>query len=817
MPSLQLRSREAELVGSLQAQPALMGGKANLNLTAPGLSAKLQGDLRKTSGKGDTNIRVKNAALALRWLKQLPGMPAGLKTAVAIGNADIIASWQGGWQDPALQARIHVPTLDIAQASAPPGSTPTMLKFRAIESTVSGRLSQASITASGRLQAGQRRYALQAAADAGKTTPNWQGVLKQFTLRVDDPAVTAGTWQLATTAPVALKYATASKLFESSAGQAQLTAPTPGPPALIAWQPVRWQAGQLSTAGKISGLPMAWIELFSGPQTAGVGLTGNLVFDGEWDARLGDALALKASLSRSSGDITVQPENAQGSTTRIAAGVRQARISLDSIGDAVTLALRWDSERAGTVDGQLKTRLAKTTDGTWQWPQSATLAGQLKAQLPRIGVWSALAPPGWRLRGSLGADIVVKGTRAAPQLAGDLQANDLALRSVVDGIEFGNGRLRATLDGSRMRINEFTLQGAGDKGTGGTLSAQGVAAWVNGQADVVLDAKIDRLRASLRSDRQVTLSGNLVARLQNNQTQLKGNLKVDQARFILPEDTAPQLSSDVVVRGAATRGVASAKKVADIALAKSQSPTNPRSLQLNIDLDVGQDLRVAGKGLDTQVRGKLLLSGDSFSQPRLVGTVNTVLGTYRAYGQQLDVERGALRFTGALDNPALDILAIRPNLTQAGQRVGVQILGTALLPRVSLYAQPDLPDAEKLSWLVLGRSSASGGGEAALLQQAALALLGSKGGGMSGGLATSLGLDELSYRSASNNTDGTTSAGAVTLGKRFSRNFYAAYERSVSGALGTLFVFYDLSQRFTLRAQAGQQSAVDLIFTLPFD
>ncbi|MBW8722614.1 MAG: translocation/assembly module TamB domain-containing protein, partial [Polaromonas sp.] len=159
-------------------------------------------------------------------------------------------------------------------------------------------------------------------------------------------------------------------------------------------------------------------------------------------------------------------------------------------------------------------------------------------------------------------------------------------------------------------------------------------------------------------------------------------------------------------------------------------------------------------------------------------------------------------------------LAIRPNLTQ---RVGVQITGTALLPRVRLYAQPELPDAEKLSWLVVGRSSASGGAEAALLQQAALALLGSKGGGMSGGLAASLGLDELSYRGASSNNDGTTTEGAVTLGKRFSRNFYAAYERTVTGALGTLYVFYDLSQRFTVRAQAGQQSAVDLIFTVPYD
>jgi len=214
------------------------------------------------------------------------------------------------------------------------------------------------------------------------------------------------------------------------------------------------------------------------------------------------------------------------------------------------------------------------------------------------------------------------------------------------------------------------------------------------------------------------------------------------------------------------------------------------------------------------VRGTLALNSDSLAGLRLTGTVNTAGGQYRAYGQRLDVEQGVLRFTGPIDNPALDILAIRPNLTQ---RVGVQITGTALLPSVRLYAQPELPDAEKLSWLVVGRPSAAGGAEAALLQQAALALLGSKSGGLSGGLAASLGLDDLSFHGSSSNADGTTTESAITLGKRFSRNFYAAYERSISGALGTLYVFYDLSQRFTVRAQAGQQSAVDLIFTVPFD
>ncbi len=234
-----------------------------------------------------------------------------------------------------------------------------------------------------------------------------------------------------------------------------------------------------------------------------------------------------------------------------------------------------------------------------------------------------------------------------------------------------------------------------------------------------------------------------------------------------------------------------------------------------MQIDLGPDFRVQGKGIDTRLRGTLALAGESLQSPRLTGTINTDGGQYRAYGQRLDVEQGVIRFTGAIDNPTLDILAIRPNLMT--QRVGLQILGTALLPRVRLYAQPELPDAEKLSWLIVGRASASGGAEAVLLQQAALALLGSKSGGLSGGLAASLGLDELSFRSAASNASGGTTEGAITLGKRFSSNFYAAYERSISGALGTLFVFYDLSQRFTVRAQAGQQSAVDLIYTVPYD
>ena len=878
LSALKVQSDDAELSGQIEAQldtqNAARSGKGKLLLTAPGVDARLEGELRQASGAGDLSINGKDAAKALRWLQKIPGLPDLLQSATASGSAELKARWQGGWQDPTLQAQLALPSLDWRTAtSGAAGTTDTRaLKFRAVQAALSGRLSQAHISADGRLESGEQRYALQLAADAGRTNAgaqqttqsasSWQGVLTQLKLSAADPALGNGAWQLATRSPVAFKWtpttpagvasSTAGKtksgfksgMLETGAGEAVLTSPAIVTPAsaalaptslgqaaaataLLAWQPVRWRPGEFTTAGKLTGLPMAWLTLLAGPQMTSMGLSGNLVFDADWDARLTDTLRLKASLARSSGDITLQAEAAQVGAARIAAGVKQARLSLESAGDDVTLALRWDSERAGSADGQLKTTLRRATAadqstdstndialGGWVWSLNAPLAGQLRAQLPRIGVWSALAPPGWRIRGSLGANIDIKGTRAAPQLTGDLQASDLALRSVVDGIEFGNGRLRAQLDGTRMVIQEFTLQGAGLKGTGGTLTAQGEALWQDGKPRAALSARLERLRASIRTDRQITLSGDLQARLEGKLTQFSGKLKVDEARIVLPEESTPALGDDVVVRSAAgsTRGAVPEPKASTAQVAPVKE--GRQALRLNVALDMGQDFRVQGKGMDTLVRGTLALSGTSLTEPRLVGTVNTFGGEYRAYGQRLDVEQGLLRFTGAIDNPSLDILAIRPNLSQ---RVGVQILGTALLPRVRLYAEPELPDAEKLSWLVLGRSTSTGGGEAALLQQAALALFGNKAGGMSGGLAASLGLDDLSFRGSSSNADGTTSQSAVTLGKRFSRNFYASYERTISGALGTLYIFYDLSQRFTVRAQAGQQSAVDLIFTLPYD
>jgi translocation and assembly module TamB len=377
----------------------------------------------------------------------------------------------------------------------------------------------------------------------------------------------------------------------------------------------------------------------------------------------------------------------------------------------------------------------------------------------------------------------------------------------VDGVELRNGRLRARLDGRRVIIDEFQLRGAGQagqQGGGGLLTASGEGALTTEGPRVTLRARLDRLRASMREDRQLTVSGQVAAVLDASGVRVTGQVKVDQGLIVIPEEAAPRLGSDVVVRRpSGTVAAGPAPKVSEPA------PAPARPLTVAVDVDLGTDFRVRGRGIDTRLSGTLAVSAADLANPRLTGTINTAGGEYRAYGQRLNVERGVIRFTGPLDNPALDILAIRPNLTQ---RVGVQVSGRAQAPFIRLYAEPDLSEAEKLSWLVLGRSSAAGGAEAALLQQAALALLAARTGGANGpGLASRFGLDELSFR-----RDG-EGGPAVTLGRRFARNFYAAYERSLSGAVGTLFLFYELTQRFTVRAQAGERTAVDIIYTLSYD
>lgn len=678
---------------------------------------------------------------------------------------------------------------------------------------------------------------------------------------------------------------TPTPTLQASAGQARVTGPLPGT-VVLRWQPVQWSAAtapgaamRLQTQGTLQGLPMAWVDalgLGETPTAAGrpaqpllarMGLASSIVLDGQWNVNTtGDALRANASLRRASGDLRILAGDATavtavqssgqgtgaGATTAIAtdtsqantpgtpAGVREAEIAVTAEGDTLRARLVWASDRAGEIDATASTRLVPASAGASPtWPADAPLAGTLRARLPDVGVWSALAPPGWRVRGTLDASATLSGTRDAPRWVGTLGANDMAVRSVVDGVDLQGGRLRATLQGNQINITEFRLQGgrgssariAGVSGNrtvapqdGGSLTATGRLAWGDSATagtglsgiTMSLQAEAKALQVLVRADRQISISGQVQAQLQQGQISLRGKLTTDRATIILPDESAPSLGSDVVVRSAAkdredqAKAQAAAKASQVAAQAETAKPPD-----IAITLNLGRDFALQGQGITTRLTGEVDIRSSAVpgAPPRVTGEVRTEEGRYRAWGQMLDVETGLIRFNGPYSNPSLDILALRPNISV---RAGVQVTGSAQAPRVKLYSDPELPDAEKLSWVVLGRNASTGGAEAAMLQQAALALLGRNGSkNPTANAASRLGLDEIGFRSATAGDDASTAA--LTFGKRLSKDLYVTYERSLSGTLGTLYIFYDLSRRLTLRGQTGEKSAMDIIYTVKYD
>ena len=182
-----------------------------------------------------------------------------------------------------------------------------------------------------------------------------------------------------------------------------------------------------------------------------------------------------------------------------------------------------------------------------------------------------------------------------------------------------------------------------------------------------LNAQAHALQVLARADRQASVSGKVRATLAQGQVRLQGQLRADRAALLLPDANAPRLGSDVVVHRA------------DDAPRRDAAAPARRTLpaaQVELRLDLGDDFAVQGHGITTRLGGQVEVQsgGPGGAAPRVTGEVRTVQGRYRAWGQMLDVESGLIRFNGAYDNPALDILALRP---QISTRAGVQVQGTA--------------------------------------------------------------------------------------------------------------------------------------------
>jgi translocation and assembly module TamB len=240
--------------------------------------------------------------------------------------------------------------------------------------------------------------------------------------------------------------------------------------------------------------------------------------------------------------------------------------------------------------------------------------------------------------------------------------------------------------------------------------------------------------------------------------------------------------------------------------------SQPLQLRTAIELTLGDDVRYSGLNLDTTVGGELRLATEPNRSANATGTLR-LAGSYDAYGQKLELERGQLLFSGPLDDPGLDVRAVRRIETT---EVGVELTGTLRAPRTRIVATPAMSEADALSYLLFGRpASGSATGldteETSVLQTAALSLGLQQALPVVQRLGNSLGLDELTVQST------TTDAGALMAGKYLSPKVYIRYSYGLFNRIGGLLLRFKVNERLSIETRSGDQKSMDLLYTVEKD
>ncbi|HEY0819010.1 MAG TPA: translocation/assembly module TamB domain-containing protein, partial [Rhizobacter sp.] len=350
--------------------------------------------------------------------------------------------------------------------------------------------------------------------------------------------------------------------------------------ARLRWQQARYDAA--ATAGAPPKLELdAQLEpLAIAPWLARLqphmGWGGDLRMGARIKATSAQGFQADVALERQGGDLRIT----QAAGTR-ALGLSELRMSATARDGVWRLNESVRGSGLGELSGTqtLRTERAAVVPGA-----DAALDGGLSLRVGDLGVWSAWLPAGWRIGGRLQADATLGGQLGAPTSRGRVTGSGLEVANLLQGVRLTDGELALALDGERATLERLLFRG-GD----GNVRAEGNAQLgATPQADLRVTA--ERLLALGRVDRRVVASGDATVRLRDQALNLDGRINIDEGRIDVSQSDAPSLDNDVAVIQLDTLAPTAAGPQPD-------SPQTRANVQLAIDL--GRDLRLRGRGLDT--------------------------------------------------------------------------------------------------------------------------------------------------------------------------------------------------------------------------
>jgi translocation and assembly module TamB len=842
-PGLLLRDLNGLLNGQLelhgQRQP--LQGQLRFNLTDSSLLGQPLAGQGEAELTADGRLRV-DGALAIRSARltatgSLGEQATQLDVRIAVpelrelalpvsGAVQLTARLTGAWPTPALELQVQADKLAYAEqtldratlrASYDGGSDGRLalaaeLTDHQFKDRPGASLRSARIGVDGRLSAHivqidaltGLEQTLRLAAAGGWREARWSGQLTA--------AQSGAPFAVALREPAALSIGADDLDF----GPAAFNLPR----ARLAAVRLSLAEGRIASSGQLHDWQVGR-EFTAALTAAGPSPRPTLALRGAWDVKLAAQADGSLTLERESGDLYLPSGESIGlQTLQLKAVLEANRLRAEA-------ALR--ATRAGEAQASAQAELERAGNG-WRLAQQRPLALALHAELSDLSALNLLLSDALRgnlrLAGQLSADLHVNGTPAAPRSEGTLRGEALRIAWIEQGLRLQDGSLRAHLADQLLVLDELRFAGPAritppDKRVAAAAGVEAGSLTLTGRVDLrelrgTAQLRAQRLPLLQRPDRWVIASGQAEIDIARDALRVAGAATADACYVDVTQPELPRLSNDVIVLGT-ERGAPTA---------------SPLRLTLDLGLDTGPACFLHGRGLDAQLAGALRLRAESLDSLRANGTVQAKDGSYTAFGHRLLLSRARLNFQGSLDNPGIDVLALRNDLPVV---VGVTITRTVRDPLIRLYSDPVMSEQETLSWLVLGRPADSDRLDNPVLARAALSLLAGNGEGLPTQLLQQLGIDELTIRSGEVGSPGSllprttvagslrtdTMAGAardiIVVGKRINDAITITYEQALAGAANALLLSYRLTDRLSVVAQAGTNNALNLVYSVAFD
>ncbi len=388
------------------------------------------------------------------------------------------------------------------------------------------------------------------------------------------------------------------------------------------------------------------------------------------------------------------------------------------------------------------------------------------------------------LSGKLNGNGRISGGLLAPLVNGNV--------NLVGG-EVSGPELPISLEGLNVQAliagESVQLNGAWRSGKAGKGSLKGQIDW--GQALVVdLSLQGSQLPVTVEPYAVLEVAPDLKITMKNDKLAVAGKVQIPRGDIVvreLPPSTV-KVSDDTVIIGSQT-----------------EAGKPPMAMTMDIDVAVGSDqLNFSGFGLTAKVQGHVHIGDNMDTRGEL--WLND--GRYRAYGQKLDVRRARLLFAGPLDQPYLDIEAIR----KTGDIVaGIRLSGSAEQPTTQIFSEPAMSQEQALSYLVLGRPLSTTGEDNNMLAQAALGLGLMGSAGVTSDLAKNLGIQDFEL-----DTQGSGNETAVVASGKITEKLSLRYGVGVFEPASTIALRYLLSKKVYLEVASGVASSLDIFYKRDF-